>query len=508
MKSNYTIFKTKNLHYLYSPSNTQILLLHPLVYHLLSLKKNGVDLDLWMKTIKNKNKIENIGIFSKKEILLQYKKIIFLSENNYFNPITSVLHKYTGDDIRYSLSNTRSITFEVTENCNLSCDYCIYGKYYIDQRTSHSKNLNINAAKKALDFILPLWDSSLNSSYDKKISIGFYGGEALLNFNFINEIVNYVKELPLFAKNQMEFSMTTNGVLLDKYISFLVENNFFLRISLDGGTEKNNSYRKFHNGNSAFEKVYKNILEIKDKYPAYFEKKVHFISVLHNHNSYSEISDFFYSTFNKKTNVSQLATDALNPELKEDFWTMYQSPEQVVENNKGKKDVLYDIENKESNLSFDDIIKFIRFFSGYVKDTYLDLIMDTEKKNYLPTGTCNPFKRMIFITAGGKILPCERIGHQYELGSINDSEVDIDFDQIANKYNNHYTNIYVKCGQCIHKLRCGQCMFHTNIGSDNFECTEFIEDSDINSTKFFSDYILTLEKTPDLYLQTTNFKLV
>ena len=74
-----------------------------------------------------------------------------------------------------------------------------------------------------------------------------------MNFAFIKEIVNYVKQLKL-QHNRFSFSMTTNGVLLKKHMDFLYENDFNLLISLDGD-EKNNAYRVFVNGKPSYETI-------------------------------------------------------------------------------------------------------------------------------------------------------------------------------------------------------------------------------------------------------------
>jgi len=499
MKTNsYNLFRTKNNFYLYIPNIAQFFLIHPLMFYLLKQYKEDIDVEKWIKSInKNSIRIENYGIFSKKDIKYQYDKMLFFI-SNLFDKIEDLkLGKYTGKDIEKYIANSRGITFEVTENCNLSCDYCIYGKYYINKQTATEKVLSFEIAKNMINYFVPIWESSLNSSFDNKITIGFYGGEALLNFNLIKKIIDYVKTLSVYSKNRIEFSMTTNGVLLDKYISFLVNNNFFLKISLDGGTEKENSFRKYHNGKIAFKTIYSNVLKIKEKYPLFFEKNVNFISVLHCNNSESKVTEFFSNTFNKKVLAASLSKDGLNPNFEAEFWKMFMSPSANDDNKISKQNNV--------NLDFFDIAKFIRFYCNYVKHSYLNLLISNKKGEYcLPTGTCEPFKRMIFVTSDGKILPCERIGHQFALGNISVDDINIDFNNIADKYNNYYNTIFAKCKKCLFKLACGQCMFQT----DNFDCQGFMEDSTENYTEFFAYYFSAMENNPQLYLKTTNYILI
>lgn len=85
--------------------------------------------------------------------------------------------------------------------------------------------------------------------------------------------------------------MTTNAVLLEQYMDFLVKNNFEILISLDGN-KYNDSYRVFKNGNSSFDTVISNIDKLYSSYPAYFIQNVKFNSVLHNRNSVKDANTF------------------------------------------------------------------------------------------------------------------------------------------------------------------------------------------------------------------------
>ena len=506
MRSNYILFKTKNSnYYLYSFGKNQILLLNPALYQLILMHKNGNDLNVWTKSLKSKTRLDDSIEYSKQEIMYQFNKFLFLFNNGYFEEFVISKFNYTGDDINYFISNTRQVTFEVTERCNLSCDYCVYGKFYTN-RKSLDKNLSINSAKKTLEFLFERWSSSFNSSHDRKISIGFYGGEPLLCYEFVVEIVNYVKKFPLFIQNMIEFSMTTNGVVLDHYIPFLVENNFNLLISLDGGTEFNNSYRTFKNRTSAYNIIISNILNVKNAYPEYFEKYVRFNSVLHNRNSINEITEFFRNKFNKVPSISELATDSINPECKDEFLNFFKRDEQI--NKTQYKNEISDQEERVE-IKFERLVKFFGAYSGFSKENYLDLLINKKEKLYIPTATCRPFTRMVFITADGKILPCERIGHEYVLGYVDDDKLHINYDEIANSINSRLDSIYDKyCNRCVFQFQCNTCVFHTNIGSEKFHCGEFKKYSESKMEKMFADHISVLEEKPETYLKITKYKLI
>ena len=120
----------------------------------------------------------------------------------------------TSEDVKRSLSNSPQLTFEITDACNLRCEYCGYGKSYSDYDERKSTRLSPQRAKALLDYLDSLWKSELNVSYNQNVYISFYGGEPLVNVPFIKEIVSYIEE-PDCPSRSFTFNMTTNGILLD-----------------------------------------------------------------------------------------------------------------------------------------------------------------------------------------------------------------------------------------------------------------------------------------------------
>lgn len=126
---------------------------------------------------------------------------------------------FHGNLIRKSLANTPQITFEITDACNLDCVYCGYGKLYGDHDERANNKLDIVKAKRMLDYLQVLYDSPLSQSHNNAVYLSFYGGEPLLNMPFTQAIVDYSKMLKN-KKRKVLFSMTTNGLLLNKYLDF------------------------------------------------------------------------------------------------------------------------------------------------------------------------------------------------------------------------------------------------------------------------------------------------
>lgn len=198
----------------------------------------------------------------------------------------------TPEHIKHNLANLPQLVFEVTDACNLRCKYCAYGEFYDDYDCRESKDLSVEWAIRLIDYLVPYWNSGRNVSAQTPIWISFYGGEPLLNFPFIERIVDYVLHGIDCPRHRFSFSMTTNAILLHRYMDFLQEHDFSLLISLDGN-EANDAYRMDKAGHSSYARVVENVNALREKYPDYFERRVNFNAVLHNKNSVEEIYRFF-----------------------------------------------------------------------------------------------------------------------------------------------------------------------------------------------------------------------
>jgi len=146
----------------------------------------------------------------------------------------------------------RTITLQVTQNCNLRCKYCVYSGSY-ENRIHTNKRMSFETAQKAIDFLHD------HSSLSAAVSIGFYGGEPLLEIDLIKKCVDYAKKI--FDGKDLSFTMTTNATLLTETImDFLVENNFYVTISFDGPQKIQDKNRVLADGkHGSFNIVIKNV---------------------------------------------------------------------------------------------------------------------------------------------------------------------------------------------------------------------------------------------------------
>jgi uncharacterized protein len=227
------------------------------------------------------------------------------------------------NDIKRCLANTPQITFEITDACNLRCEYCGYGKFYSDYDERKNQMLPTEKATRFLDYLIELWSSPFNTSTGRNVYISFYGGEPLMNFPFIKEVVNHLETSDCKTR-QFTFSMTTNAILLDRYMDYLVEKRFNLLISLDGN-EYNTSYRVDNKRENAFDRIVKNVDLLKKKYPKYFEEHVDFNAVLHNRNSVESIYSFFKERYNKIPTIGELNSSGIREDMIPEFEKTYKN---------------------------------------------------------------------------------------------------------------------------------------------------------------------------------------
>ena len=103
------------------------------------------------------------------------------------NHVEQTLHPLTELLPFYAESKLGQLILQVTQNCNLRCDYCVYSGNY-ETRGHTNKRMHINMAKKAIDFFRD------HTKDQKEVTIGFYGGEPLLEFPLIKECVNYAEQ--------------------------------------------------------------------------------------------------------------------------------------------------------------------------------------------------------------------------------------------------------------------------------------------------------------------------
>lgn len=421
------------------------------------------------------------------------KKYAYLKNHGFFTKLDHVDFIPLEESIvKENIINTKQIVFEVTDSCNLKCTYCALGELYdaVDERIG--KKINTHYAENLLKYIFGLKPKCENA----QLIIGFYGGEALLNMNFIKHIVEVAHQLNSEKKMELLYSMTTNATLIDKHIDFLASNNFRLLISLDGD-EYNHSYRIFDKSkNNSFQKVIENVDLIKRNYPEYFSDYVDFNAVLHNRNSVKNIYEFIYMRYHKIPRISELNMRDIREEKRDTLNKMFHHiRKSEAEFQKEESDLSQLAHNNSS--SYRELIDFLKYFSvNYYISNMSALLHDVEKQ--LPTSTCTPFSKKIFLTNRNKLLPCERVNYKYSLGKMNE-KMEVDISDITQKYNFYYNHLMKFCQTCYLYRFCGTCLFQEdnidNVDKENFVCNSY-HDLETFKNKLYHIYSF-IEKYPN-----------
>ena len=376
--------------------------------------------------------------------------------------------------IRKNLINLKQIVFEVTEKCNLNCVYCGLSDLYQEYEIRENRDLPFEKAKLLIDYLINLWQDNQTVDAFFRLSVGFYGGEPLMNVTLIKEIIDYL-ELSEITGKRIQYSMTTNALLLDKHMDFLVEKNFDLLISLDGD-EKAHSYRMDHAGNNSFNRVMSNVLLIQTQYPEYFRKSVHFISVLHNRNDVEPIYHFFKTRFEKDSKIIPLNNSGVRKDKIHEFREMYQWKSQSLLKSPNCEAI-------EAEFFFDTpkgyrLAMYLFYLSGNIFFNYNQLLLNQHR---FFTGTCTPFAKRLFVTATGNILPCERIDHDFVMGCIHDDFVELNFQHVANMFNSYLSKCAQQCVCCATNKLCLQCVFFIDdIRNETSYCPDFCSEKEFD----------------------------
>lgn len=398
------------------------------------------------------------------------------------------IYNLSQQNVMNSLINLKQLTFEVTDACNLHCKYCGYGDFYFTYAKRENKFLQFDVAKRIIDYLYDIWSNHQSTSCPHKIIFGFYGGEPLMNMSFIKQVVDYLESLPVISGLEYGYAMTTNGMMLDKYMSFLAEKKVMLLLSLDGD-EYGQGYRVDHRGNNSFHQVYNNIKLLQSTYPEYFAEHVNFNAVLHDRNSTVSVQKFILEKFSKHPQLSELNNFGICDSKKEEFSKMFRSA-QTVASSCADCDYLY------TSSDVMDILRLVDRLTDNVYYQYNSLL----KKNsniIFPTGTCLPFQKKMFLTVNGDILPCERIDQKYVLGHVTSEKVDLDLDAIAKQYSEYYNKTKQLCKACYMKPFCKQCLYYMENLTTTPKCPGFKNRKD--TLDYLGYYLNVLQQQPEIY---------
>ena len=157
-----------------------------------------------------------------------------------YAPMADTLKKKTSGVVK-------ALCLHVAHTCNLNCAYCFasQGKYQGERAL-----MSLEVGKRAMDFLIE------NSGHRRNLEVDFFGGEPMMNFEMVKELVAYARVREKEAGKNFRFTFTTNGVLIDDdMIDFVNREMSNVVLSLDGRKEIHDRYRVDYAGNGSWEKI-------------------------------------------------------------------------------------------------------------------------------------------------------------------------------------------------------------------------------------------------------------
>ena len=141
----------------------------------------------------------------------------------------------------------KALCLHIAHTCNLNCAYCFasQGKYNGERAV-----MSFEVGKQALDFLVA------NSGKRRNLEVDFFGGEPLMNFDVVKELVAYARSIEKEHNKNFRFTLTTNGMLInDDVIEFANKEMSNVVLSLDGRKEIHDRYRVDYAGKGSWERI-------------------------------------------------------------------------------------------------------------------------------------------------------------------------------------------------------------------------------------------------------------
>ncbi|MBE0461561.1 MAG: radical SAM protein [Candidatus Aminicenantes bacterium] len=321
-------------------------------------------------------------------------------------------------EIKLILDNLMShVILNVTEDCNLRCEYCKYSGLYKYARSHDKKYMKEEIAYKAIEYTLNRSNYIIKNT-DENCYVGFYGGEPLTNFKLIKKSVDFTKKNFAQIINKVKFSMTTNlTVLTDEILDFLVENDISILVSLDGPLEIHDRYRKYKSGKGTFEKISGNLKKIRERSYDYYNRKVGFSVVLAPPFNIPVILNFFENNVVRTDRPFFLSY--VDPQ-DTTFFDRFDNYKEINKELLNQLNILREEYKKLMiNMDYDNFrASFLEtIFSSNLKDIFRRYLIKCPEKIF-PNGICLPGFQKVLVGPDGNFFVCEKIGYSFPIGDV------------------------------------------------------------------------------------------
>ena len=148
-------------------------------------------------------------------------------------------------DFKKRQTVVKALCLHIAHDCNLACRYC-----FAEEGEYHGRRalMSFEVGKKALDFLVA------NSGNRVNLEVDFFGGEPLMNWDVVKQLVEYGRSLEKPNNKKFRFTLTTNGILLnDEILEFVNKEMGNIVLSIDGRKEINDKMRPFRGGQGSYD---------------------------------------------------------------------------------------------------------------------------------------------------------------------------------------------------------------------------------------------------------------
>lgn len=325
-------------------------------------------------------------------------------------------------DFKKRQTVVKALCLHIAHDCNLACRYCFAGE---GEYKGDRSLMSFEVGKKALDFLVA------NSGSRRNLEVDFFGGEPLLNFEVVKQLVAYGRELEKTHDKHFRFTLTTNGVLLrDDVIEFANKEMDNIVLSVDGRKEVHDYMRPFKNGQGSYDLIidkFKKVAESRNQ-------QKYYVRGTFTHNNLDFVKDVLHLADEgfEQISVEPVVADPAEPYAIQ--------PEDIAEICQGYDELAKEmLKRKKEGRGFN--------FFHYMID------LSGGPCVYKRLSGCGSGTEYLAVTPWGDLYPCHQFVGEEEfcLGNVDDGIVNTEMRDTFK-----LCNVYAKkeCRDCFAKFYC------------------------------------------------------
>jgi uncharacterized protein len=429
----YHVFEYRGDYILYDLNTTTICLIDELAYELLSRARTET------KSTIEKDLSDH---YSHAELAAAFAEVETLRARSFFTSPKLPSPEEMDERISQLVNHApRRIQLLVAQQCNLACTYC-----YAEEQGSNAINrlMDWETAKRAVDHLIR------NSRSRKSLSVNFFGGEPLLNFPLIKKVVEYCVEQGKKYDKVFDFTISTNGTLLnDEKIAFMVKHRFHYLVSIDGDEETHNQQRPTRGGKESYHMVIDKAKKVQSFYKNPRAVKIR-ANATAQHPSRLKLARTL-----EKQGFSYIGIGAIEERPAGD-------------NTLAITEKHHDIEVRDNEVLLDAYLEALRTEKRLTFNPWEKALRELKTNRHIIGIRCGACRNTATVGANGKLYPC----HRYEgmdAYSIGDVEEGFDRRRIRDYYTAAHQNSVRGCSSCWARITCGgACTWVLNDDKGNF----------------------------------------